>query len=556
MEVKAFLNLPFSEEFKLLAGEGGINNEISGVNILDNPQAMDWLSPGELIVTSGYFFKDGPDALEKFLHSFNRLNISGICIKPQIYLTPLPPKLITLCNSMNIPLIEVPYGIAFSKIMTTVMNLLSNSATESFQMAMDINTKFMEYGLEGDDINFLRQKLEQLLDNPLIITNTDWTILSNTHSNAFTNYTKTANGLTYFDVTCMSEIPANLNKLKHPVNITFKDQSSGMILPVFFKDVSYGYIIVLQKDRPLLKKDYIALEYASFSVALKIVHQAEKERIENRVKRDFYRELLSGNMSINNLKSHDVEFDYDIPYSVFLFTVTPSNLKNQSPVQKKYDEDRLMRNILKITHKYNHPMGKNLHIFKQGAYFIGLVGYPITSEEKNTVKLVSFFKELTHFIQSSFPTDMLINIFVGSTHPIQTINQSYNEAINMIRFTHSDKSEIYFADHFFFESFFQTRISNNDAEEFIQHYLSKLIEHDQESDSNLLETLDIYIQHHQNLATASRQLFIHRNTLLYRIDKIEKLLNCDISDPSTTLNLSLALKFSKDYPLKKINSSI
>jgi purine catabolism regulator len=56
MDITAFLKLPMFEDFKLLAGESGITNQITGVNILDNPKATDWLSPGELIVTSGYFF--------------------------------------------------------------------------------------------------------------------------------------------------------------------------------------------------------------------------------------------------------------------------------------------------------------------------------------------------------------------------------------------------------------------------------------------------------------------------------------------------------------------
>lgn len=71
MKVEDFLQLPKFQDFKLLAGNSGVTNQITGVNILDNPNALDWLSPGELIVTSGYFFKDSPEALKVLLKDLN-----------------------------------------------------------------------------------------------------------------------------------------------------------------------------------------------------------------------------------------------------------------------------------------------------------------------------------------------------------------------------------------------------------------------------------------------------------------------------------------------------
>jgi Purine catabolism regulatory protein-like family. len=68
MNISEFLKLPFTQEFKMLAGKNGAKNAITGVNILDNPRASEWLSPGELILTSGYLFSETPDALEKVYH--------------------------------------------------------------------------------------------------------------------------------------------------------------------------------------------------------------------------------------------------------------------------------------------------------------------------------------------------------------------------------------------------------------------------------------------------------------------------------------------------------
>ena len=45
MNVENLLDLPFASEFKLLAGEAGLHNIVSGGNIMDNPNALDWFAP-------------------------------------------------------------------------------------------------------------------------------------------------------------------------------------------------------------------------------------------------------------------------------------------------------------------------------------------------------------------------------------------------------------------------------------------------------------------------------------------------------------------------------
>jgi sugar diacid utilization regulator len=534
------------EDFKLLAGESGITNQITGVNILDNPKATDWLSPGELIVTSGYFFKESPEALIHFLESFSRLNIAAVCIKPKIYLNPLPKKLIKLCDELAIPLIEIPYGVAFSKIMHTVMNLLADSASETAQMALDINSKFMEYGLQGEGIDYLKQKLESFLGNPLIITNADWSLLANQPASAFYPYLRQQKSIAFFNQTLLSSIPTNVSQLKHPTHFVFKDGVNGVLLPIFFNEVTYGYIIVLPHQRPLSQKDYIVLENSSIAIALKIVHQAEKERINNKVLRDFYRELLFGTKTIEELRSFDIEFDYDLAYVVFILSIETSS-KSNDLLQQKYDEDLLMRTILNAVNHYQITSHFDLPVFKQGQQVIGLVGHrdEVMSNETQQHK---FFTEFHQYLLSFLANDAQVTIFIGSVQKLAELNQSYQEAKQMIAYQTHTQNQLYFAKEFYLENFLYRHINQPDAYNLIEHYLSPLLTYDRETDSHLIETLDVYLQQQQNLAATSRLLFIHRNTLLYRIEKIENLLGCSLTTPATAFNLTFALKLHKQYP--------
>ena len=53
--------------------------------------------------------------------------------------------------------------------------------------------------------------------------------------------------------------------------------------------------------------------------------------------------------------------------------------------------------------------------------------------------------------------------------------------------------------------------------------LHGLIEFDKENDAELITTLESYIQNNMNLEATSKALYIHSNTIRYRIKKIESI---------------------------------
>lgn len=77
----------------------------------------------------------------------------------------------------------------------------------------------------------------------------------------------------------------------------------------------------------------------------------------------------------------------------------------------------------------------------------------------------------------------------------------------------------------------------------IPHYLTKLIQYDHENNSDLVETLYYYIYTVKNTKTAAEMMHIHRNTLLYRLEKIRSLIGVDLEDGDIFLHLMLAFKF-------------
>ncbi|MBO4288484.1 MAG: helix-turn-helix domain-containing protein [Lachnospiraceae bacterium] len=80
------------------------------------------------------------------------------------------------------------------------------------------------------------------------------------------------------------------------------------------------------------------------------------------------------------------------------------------------------------------------------------------------------------------------------------------------------------------------------AEELYSPEFARLLAYDRQHDTDYLETLRVYLKS-QNVLTASKQLHVHRNTMNYRLQKIEEIIGCnlDMGDVIYRLWLSLVL---------------
>lgn len=85
-----------------------------------------------------------------------------------------------------------------------------------------------------------------------------------------------------------------------------------------------------------------------------------------------------------------------------------------------------------------------------------------------------------------------------------------------------------------------------------ESHLLNLIAYDQTHNSGLFETLRTYLENERNLAETTRMLFVHRSTLLYRIEKIKSLLNLNLDDPKIRLHLLLSYEFLDNIPLENL----
>ncbi|MNR12739.1 Purine catabolism regulatory protein [compost metagenome] len=90
-------------------------------------------------------------------------------------------------------------------------------------------------------------------------------------------------------------------------------------------------------------------------------------------------------------------------------------------------------------------------------------------------------------------------------------------------------------------------------ESFIRSYLGPIIDHDRLKGSELLRTLKVYLDHDGSKQIAAQQLFIVRQSLYYRLDKIEELLGADYMQPERRLALQVGIRaYQLLYPERKL----
>lgn len=69
-----------------------------------------------------------------------------------------------------------------------------------------------------------------------------------------------------------------------------------------------------------------------------------------------------------------------------------------------------------------------------------------------------------------------------------------------------------------------------------------LRQHDEQQKTQYMQTLRIYLDTQLNAVQTAKQLYIHRSTLLYRLDRIRELLESKLDDPEELLYLAISFR--------------
>ena len=157
-------------------------------------------------------------------------------------------------------------------------------------------------------------------------------------------------------------------------------------------------------------------------------------------------------------------------------------------------------------------------------------------------KLHAFLSTLkTHCFRLLHEKEDIV-IGVGKvTNSIRCLYKSYSQAssIQKLQSNHKiDPSLIYYSDMGIYKL-----LMGIEDQEILQEYYEKtlqpLLEYDKKTGSDLMQVLHIYLSHNGSVKETADEIYVHRNTVNYKIKKIEDILSIDLSSLTTRLQISI-----------------
>ena len=85
----------------------------------------------------------------------------------------------------------------------------------------------------------------------------------------------------------------------------------------------------------------------------------------------------------------------------------------------------------------------------------------------------------------------------------------------------------------------------DDLRDVYQDQISRIDNYDRRKNTDLLDTLETYLECAGNLTKTSDRLFVHRNTLIQRLERLQSLCDIDLQERSNWLTLQVAIKVYK-----------
>ena len=91
----------------------------------------------------------------------------------------------------------------------------------------------------------------------------------------------------------------------------------------------------------------------------------------------------------------------------------------------------------------------------------------------------------------------------------------------------------------------QRALSEKEQEQIYEETISCLDRYDRENNTDFLYTLEKYMENNYSVVQTAQELFIHRNTMTGRLNKITELLNMDWQDARKCQMLRIGIDIRK-----------
>lgn len=127
------LDLPYANQFRVLAGHKNLNRKIRWVHYLEDPAYVQWVKGGELIIISGSVIKDDSSKLIKLMDQLYDKDVAGIVINLSSYIPSVSSDIIKEAEELEIPLFEMPAEVRIVDISQSICYAIFQQQQQEMQ---------------------------------------------------------------------------------------------------------------------------------------------------------------------------------------------------------------------------------------------------------------------------------------------------------------------------------------------------------------------------------------------------------------------------------------
>jgi carbohydrate diacid regulator len=306
-----------------------------------------------------------------------------------------------------------------------------------------------------------------------------------------------------------------------------------------------GYVVL---DREMPNHDEIAPLIRSISEL--IMHQSvlidqlpqQDERLDK-----FINDILTAGDNNGRMVSAEAKlFDINITQPRIVIV-----LHIEDPVLTGHERDEGDRELRISRYRFNINRALQSYYTSSKNNIIAYLGNnmfcvlkDLNDAQENIEESLEKFKRSINTIYEIFRSELKVpaTVGIGNYHPgVDGLKVSYQEAVSAIELgaQNWDKNRVYHIDDFGVVAPLLSGVDESNIY-FSRDLLEKLGEQ-----QGVIQTLESFFNNNMGLTQTAEELNIHRNTLVYRLDRIAETLNLDPRNFDDAVQIKLAILFNK-----------
>jgi len=303
-----------------------------------------------------------------------------------------------------------------------------------------------------------------------------------------------------------------------------------LVAPIITSNIGRGYLSIIGREGDLDEIDQLVCEHGAAACALEMAKQKAINETEKRLRGTFLDRLLLGDVSLQEAVRQGERFNHDMTQTHLAFVLSWRG-ENQPSLRR-------LETIVNTVITYERAAALVWIRETEGE----VVVFHATDFEDPIDSSMELSLAFSKEINEQYPQN---RVAIGLGQVARDINiwrASYRDAVRAMELAERLQTDIplFIGDL----GVYQLILSLSDRDklsDFCEHTLGLLTDYDMRQKADLIKTLEAFFNCHGNLSQAATSLIVHRNTLLYRMNRINEIAGIDLNRPETRLALHLAL---------------